>query len=197
MAQVTTLLTYHGNVTEKRATLKQLREHRALDQIVQGTYWTGNGEGKGCAVGCLTHSPNGGHEQFPDRWGVPEQLAYLIDQIFESLSPDEAVEWPVRIMSAIPVGADLSRVWDRFAHWMLIRLLPIAGQAHAEVEAMALLFERAAGGDEPDASDWQEAARAAWAAWAAAAARAAWAASRQKWGHDAADELVRLVKATG
>jgi hypothetical protein len=132
-----TTLTYHGNVSEKKATLKQLRHHRMLDQIVQGMYWEGNGDGRGCAVGCLTHDPNGGHDQFPERWGVPVQLAYLMDQIFEALPKDEAVEWPVRIMSAIPVGRDLSRVYDRFCVWMLRDLVPIAGRNAAASAARA------------------------------------------------------------
>jgi hypothetical protein len=234
-------LTYHDKVSEKRATLKQLRLHRELDQIVQGTYWQGNGAGKGCAVGCLTHDPNGGHDQFPDRWGIPVQIAYLIDQIFESLTVEEAKDWPVRFMSAVPVGADLSRVWDKFCVWMLRDLVPIAGENAAVVEQMAVLFDRAAGGDEPSDTEWteaawaagaaraveaaeaaraaraaeaaraveaaraaeaawaEEAARAAEAAWAAAeaarAAEAAWAAEGNQWAREAADELVRIVKA--
>ena len=59
-------LAYRGTMT-KAATLKQLRDHAKMDQIILGTYWTGNGEGKGCAVGCLTHDSNGGHDQLPVR----------------------------------------------------------------------------------------------------------------------------------
>src|SRR5438309_9192702 len=115
MMSSTMTLTYHGNITEKRATLKQLRQHRKLDQIVRGYgYWSSNGKPKGCAVGCLTHDPAGGHALFPARWGVPVQLAYLIDHLFESLPLEDAPDWPLRIMGAIPVGADLSRIYDRW-----------------------------------------------------------------------------------
>ena len=180
-------LTYHGKVAEKRATLKQLREHRKADEIVQGLYWEPtNGSGRGCAVGCLTHSPGGGHGQFPDRWGVPENIAYLIDHIFESLPEEEAKDWPIRFMSAIPVGADLSRVWDRWCVWMLRRLIERAPVALPEVEVMASLFDRAVAEDEPSATEWRE---------AAGAARAAEAAARNDWARAAADELLRLVKA--
>jgi hypothetical protein len=182
---VSETLTYHDKVSEKKATLKQLRLHRQLDQIVQGTYWEGNGEGKGCAVGCLTHDPHGGHSQFPDRWGIPVQLAYLIDHIFESLAVEESKDWPVRFMSAIPVGKDLSRVWDRFCVWMLKDLVPIAGENIVVLEQMILLFERAIAGDEPNDTEWTW---AAWAAWAAGDA------GRNRWASRAADELVRLVK---
>jgi hypothetical protein len=167
---------YHGSEEEKRATLVQLRHHRELDQIVQGTYWEGNGDGRGCAVGCLTHDPDGGHKEFPERWGIPVQIAWIIDTIFESLPVDEAKDWPATIMSAIPVGADLSRSWDRFAAWMLRDLLPVAGVNTPVVEVMVTLFDRAASGDEPSSTEWSEAAWAAEAAEAARAAEAAWAA---------------------
>ena len=181
---MTTTLAYRGTMT-KPATLKQLRAHRKLDQIVKGTYWQGNGDGRGCAVGCLTHDPSGGHAKFPATWGVPQQIAYLMDQIFESLPLEEAKDWPVRIMSAIAPGADLSGVYDRWALWMLRRLTERApaGTPMAEVEVMASLFERVTSGDAPTDEEW-----------AARAAEAAWAAGRREWGRAAADELVRLVK---
>jgi len=207
MTETTTTLppAYHGEVSQKRATLKQLREHRRLDQIVQGTYWIGNGDGRGCCVGCLTHDPSGGHSLFPDRWGIPVNIAYLMDDLFESLPEEEAKDWPMRIMGAIPIGADLSRTWDRWAAWMLRDLAPIAGANAGVVEVMAHLFEREAGGDEPTTTEWDRAARDAWDAWDARdardawAARAAWAAwaardATNDWARRACDELVRIVK---
>lgn len=200
---------YHGSVAEKKATLAQLRAHRAADQIVKGSYWS---DGKGCAVGCLTHSPDGGHDQFPDRWGIPVQVAYLVDQLFELLPVEVAVEWPVRFMSAVPVGADLSGVWDRWCVWMLSGL--VVDGVDGSVVVMRDLFVRAVAGDEPSVEEWSraawaaeaawaaraaEAARAAWAAraaraaWAEGAAEAAWAAGAA-WAAEACDELVRLVK---
>lgn len=52
-----TLLAYHGSPELKERTLEQLRIHRKLDQIVQGTYWDPLPGGKyvGCAVG-LPHT---------------------------------------------------------------------------------------------------------------------------------------------
>ena len=86
------LIGYHGDAELKRLTLEQLDEHRQLDQIVQGTYWRSeDGEelAKGSAVGCLTHDPSGGHDKFPARWGIPVQMAYLMDAIFEALPTDK------------------------------------------------------------------------------------------------------------
>ena len=137
------------------------------------------------------------------------QIAYLIDQIFESLPLKTAVDWPVRAMSAIPTGADLSGVWDRWCVWMLRRLIAgaPAGADMASVAAMASLFERAVAGDEPTDAEWAaeaaeaawaaeaaRAAEAAWAARAAEAARAAWAAEAARAAEAAANELVRILR---
>ena len=34
----------------------------------------------------------------------------IIDRIHERLSPEEAQEWPTRVVTAIPVGADLTGI---------------------------------------------------------------------------------------
>jgi hypothetical protein len=210
--------------TEPKSDLvARLEEHYRLDQIVQGTYYSG---GKGCAVGCATHDPTGGHHKYPELWGIPPQLAYLEDHIFESLSVEDSKEWPLRFARAIPVGADLSRVWDQWAMWMLRRLIEKSPTALPEVEVMASLFDRACTGDEPSEPEWAEAARSARAAEAARfaeaaraaeaarfaeaaraarsaraaeaarSAEAAEAAARNEWARAAADELVRLLEAS-
>ncbi len=171
-------LAYEGTMT-KEQTLAQLNAHAKADEIVQGQYWHGH---KGCAVGCLTHRPDGGHDIFPDMFGVPVSFAHLIDSLFEGLEPEEAKKWPLRIMSAIPDGKDLEPVIDKFILWTLRDLEPIAGTSLKVVRDMADLYERHINGDEPTETQWREAAwaaraaRAAWAAWAAWAAGAAWAA---------------------
>ena len=200
---------YRGTTMTKAETLAQLAAHRKADEIIQGAYW---GDGHGCAVGCLTHDPSGGHGRFPDLFGVPVQIAYLMDAIFEALPPEQAKDWPMRVMRAIPEGADLSRAWDRWCAWMLTDLATLDSDAQAEVQAMADLFVRAAAGDEPTVEEWDARAaryardardaRDARAAWAARVARAAWAAgdvwvarvARDAWSTRAADELVRIME---
>lgn len=132
MTTATQLTAYHGSPELKAEVLAQLTRHRQLDQIVRGSgYWDGpidannnrnwipgNGywsSGRGCAVGCLTHDPKGGHKQYPTRWGIPIELAWLEDGIFERLPVDDAPHWPIRFMGAIRPGADLSLVWPRTA----------------------------------------------------------------------------------
>lgn len=200
---MTTPLAYHNDPALKERTLAQMRAHRAADQLIRGTYWDGH---RGCAVGCLTHNPRGGHRLFPRRWGIPEVVALLIDHIFEMLWPlDEALAWPERILDAIPVGSDLTMVWPQFAVWLLTEVIPSESGT-----VVAALYQRRIDGADPSATEWQWAARAAWAAtqaaWdqgqnaAAAASLAAWRAIESvPWtGVDtdaaeaAADRLVRL-----
>jgi len=100
---------YHGDPTLKAALLAQMADHRAAERLIKGTYWDWT-IGRGCAVGCLTHDPDGGHEEYPVRWGIPEELAWLEDSIFESLPLEDALAWPERFLAAIEPGADLSGV---------------------------------------------------------------------------------------
>src|SRR5262245_12955032 len=109
-----TMLAYHNRQTDKDAILVQLRAHYEADEIIKGQYWEG---GKGCAVGCTIHS--GAHVEYEPRFGIPQALARLEDTIFEGLPNGTAKEWPIRFMSAIRPGADLSHVSWQFLHWLL------------------------------------------------------------------------------
>ena len=108
------MLAFTGTSVTKLAILKQLRAHAKSDEIVKGQYWKA---GKGCAVGCTIHGSN--HALYESHFGVPQMLARLEDCIFEGLPNAEAKKWPVRFMSAIQPGADLSRVGWQFLHWLL------------------------------------------------------------------------------
>lgn len=120
---------YHGDPQIKTGILKQLEAHRAADQLVKGVYWSA---GKGCAVGCTIHSGN--HMEYEHRFGIPVILARLEDCIFEGLPNDQAMGWPIRFMSAIPVGSDLSLVGWRFLHWLLTDEISISVSDDTEIE---------------------------------------------------------------
>lgn len=115
------MLAYHNDPELKRVTLAKIQAHREADRIIQGTYW-GKLEGafRGCAVGCLLEDPKGGHYRYESEFGIPVQLAWLEDGIFESLPVEDSRVWPERFMDAITVGADLSGVWPRFATWLMV-----------------------------------------------------------------------------
>jgi hypothetical protein len=108
------MLAYQGDQNIKTDILNQLRAHAKADEIVKGQYWEGD---KGCAVGCTIYSSN--HAEYEPRFGIPQMLARLENAIFEGLPNAKAKEWPVRFMSAVPVGADLSLVGWKFLHWLL------------------------------------------------------------------------------
>ena len=96
------MLTFHGSHELKDQRIAQVRAHRLADQLVKGVYWE---DGKGCAVGCTIHS--GRHEDYETELGIPVELAFLEDSIFESLPNGKALMWPEQFLESIPVGVDL------------------------------------------------------------------------------------------
>ena len=185
------MVSYHGSQELKTRFTAHVERHRQLDQIAQGTYGTERGgKWRGCAVGCSLRSldeiegrtlrvDNNDHADLAERLGIPLVLARLEDRIFEGLAPEEAKLWPTLFARAIPVGADMSLVWPRFAHWMLsdgtsgvIRFAKI-DQTKAAVSRVAELFAEQIAGGKVSAARWSAAA----ARWSAAAAVARWSAA--------------------
>ena len=113
---------FHNDQAIKDKYLARVRAHRAADELIRGTGWDGH---RGCAIGCTLERYE--HARYPIELGVPEQIAYLEDHLFERLPLDAAMAWPERVLSAIRVGADLSRVWPEFAIWMLTGVIQYAG----------------------------------------------------------------------
>lgn len=178
------MIAYHNDSKIKSNILRVLRAHYDHDDFVKGIYWQ---NGKGCAVGCTIQS--GRHIEYESRFGIPVALARLEDSIFEGLPNEQAKEWPLRFMNAIPVGADLSKVQWKFLHWLLTDEKvnpgindPIVADAVAQC---ASLMQQYANGcmDESSAESarsaarasaaWASAESAAWSAWSARSARSA------------------------
>ena len=105
---------FHNNPLIKEEYTNRLKDHYAADEIIKGTYWQ---KGKGCAVVCTVHSSN--HLSYETQLGIPQVLAKLQDEIFEGLPNELAKEFPLQFLSAINVGADLLKVWNYFAIWLL------------------------------------------------------------------------------
>ena len=147
------LRAFHGDANLKRRLLREIQKHAKADAIVKGSY----GDAllslaagfKGCAVGCALHSlnmiegetrPVGDHSRFPVELGIPIELAYHIDTIFENLPDAESQTWPHRVMAAIPPGADLAGVMPALLQWMILD--PKEGfiaQAKPEFHALSLI----------------------------------------------------------
>ncbi len=188
------MLSYQNDAGLKARFVGHVERHRKEDAFLRGTYGKMHGvQFKGCAVGCSIRSldeiegrplrlDNGNHEDLASRLGIPLVLAHLEDRIFEGLPQAEAMLWPTLFAQAIPVGKDLSLVWPKFAHWMLVD--PTAGvirfvkndRTKAAIEGVAALFARQVNGGEVSLEEWRTARSAAAAyAYAAAAAAAAYA----------------------
>lgn len=108
------LLAFHNDPKIKEKYLKRVVEHRISDEIVKGIYWQ---DGKGCAVGCTVETSMDAHAAMEKELGIPEELAYLEDYLFEEMPNDKAKLWPEKFLSAINPGADLSLVIPKFIVW--------------------------------------------------------------------------------
>lgn len=199
------MLAYHGDAVLKDKLVAKIFAHRQADEIAQGAYVKKNGRTTYCAVGCLLEDPEGGHRRYESEFGIPAQLAHLEDSIFEALPEEAAKLWPERFMGAIPVGADLSKVWPNLAVWLMVdEKWGLVNTTEAEdvkavCERIADAYTRIAAGDaisDLEAEEITNAARAAWAAWDAWATNAAWAARAARAARDAWDARAAFVEAS-
>lgn len=123
------MLAFNGDAKLKTDLIAEVIKHRLADQIVAGTYGDiEDNKFKGCAVGCTLHSygllqgreiDTADHSVY-EEFGIPSILARLQDSIFEGLPQELRVTWPERFYQAISEGADLTKVWPKFAIWLLI-----------------------------------------------------------------------------
>lgn len=98
--------------------LSLARRHQKMDHYAKGLYWDATAR-RGCAVGCWSQDPYGGHESLARDMGVPEPLLRLADGIFEALPEPDYKAWPQRFAKAIPTGAELKPVGSKFLRWMV------------------------------------------------------------------------------
>ena len=110
----TKLRAFHGDEKIKEKYLARVKEHARLDNIIKGQYWQ---YGKGCAVGCTIQCDS--HLAYEIELGIPSVIARLEDIIFEKMNNNKAKTFPVKFLSSINTGADLSLVWPKFVVWLL------------------------------------------------------------------------------
>ena len=207
------MLSFHGDKKVKAQHIARLKAHYKADEIIQGTYWE---NGKGCDTGCSFHSND--HSLWATELGIPEQIGYLRDKIFEGLPAKDAKEFPLQCSLATPVGVDLDHVWRKFMIWLLTdKKEGVIKYANTEaikkcINDVSKLYADSLVRD-VSSDKWAAAGAAAWAArdaardaWAAGAAGAAWAAeaaeaagaawaARDAYYIRAADKLIELIKA--
>jgi hypothetical protein len=131
---------WHGDPELKERVVERMRQHRAADAFIQGSYQQLDIElplgYRGCAIGCLLDKrpeliadlisddadDNRWHAAVQHEFGIPFDLAEQIDQTFEYFTDGEdphgrASDFAVAVVEAIPVGADLSGVATAFDDW--------------------------------------------------------------------------------
>ena len=203
------LIAFHNDKKLKAAMLKEIDWHAAQDMIVKGSYGDNctNGDFRGCAIGCSIHSlariqkrklNTADHWLFESELGIPVEIAYLVDGLFEALPDAESQALPRRVIAAIRPGADLLMVIPQFLLWTLSdpKIGSITDAVHEDtkifVNAVIALFGEWVRTQERPAND-SPLARAAWDAWDARAARDAWAA-RDARNKAATDKLIELLE---
>jgi hypothetical protein len=112
------LLAYHGRAQLKEHYLGKAEFHEWADAFEKGLYWDPQRR-RGCAVGCWSHDPYGGHGALAQAMGVPEALLRLADGLFEALPDPDYKGWPGRFAQAVEPGADLGGVWAQLLQWLL------------------------------------------------------------------------------
>lgn len=208
------LIAYNNDPKLKARFIEEITKHEKADAIVRRIYGKGDGENwKGCAIGCSLKSMNtilgkdentSLHIRYEDELGIPLILARLEDTFFEEMSIEKSKTWPRIFAEAIPVGADLSKVWPKLAKWMLadetdgvIRFAngrqDVIDTIKGVTNVLDMFLE-----DEPDMKEIESAAYSvarlsASSAWSAAEA-AAWSAARSAAYDRMADKLVELLK---
>ena len=150
----------------------EVAAHIAADAVIQGTYWK---EGRGCFIGCLTHSVKA--EAVTHKFGMPLPLVRIAEHIFESLPAADAKAFFAAVPEAIGAdGKDLSKLHWLFLADMLRHLPPQTGSVKAAIyRVIDGMDELSIGEDWPGAFAAADAARAA--AFAAKSADAAYAAA--------------------
>jgi hypothetical protein len=145
---------FHNNPTIKAQHLARLGAQHAAGEIVQNQF------------DCSNNVP------YELELGIPWNVAWLQDDIFETLPEHFAPAFVLRFLEVIPVGTDLSGVYDQWCLWMLTNpihgLVPISDKP--SVKQMGELFARAVAGDPPTPKAWASTANLAWATWEARAA---------------------------
>jgi hypothetical protein len=155
-----TMVAFHGKEDIKTKYVERVRKHQELDEIIQGKYWE---DGKGCAVGCTIQGSD--HMRYEVELGIPQDIAYLEDVIFEGLSNAAAKEFPLRFLQAIKTGADLSIVIAKFMVWQFeddklglknIEEVKADKEVYGFCEEVVALYKRVIAGDKPTKNEFHK-----------------------------------------
>lgn len=151
-------------LTKNIATMKaEVAAHIAADAVTQGRYWGPANNaigGRGCFIGCLSHSNDA--SAVTERFGLPLPMVQIAECIFESLSDADARAFFLEVPEAIGSdGRDLSRTHWAFLADLLRHLPQQSGHVKVAVDAVIEGMDFLVRGQEWSAADAADAARAA------------------------------------
>lgn len=154
------LTAFHNDMSTRQLRVERVLAHQLAQEIVQGTSWREEARG---AVGCTLESNQ--HGLYEEELGIPRQLAYLEDRIFEGLPAREARAFPFAFLTSIAVGADLELVLAHFMVWLLTDVdrgvIRFAGRQGQAISAVAALYQRVIAGETVTTEEWLGALAAA------------------------------------
>jgi len=159
----------------QRKFIRRLEEHSKLDEIIKGQYWE---DGKGCAVGCTIHSDT--HNCYEIELGIPEWVARLEDSLFEGMPNEQAKEFPLKLLKAVPLGfSNWQHIYHQLCIFMLEDICKNTDNKLVQKAVCDIITLHKT--ESKDVSAWSAAESAAWsaaesAAWSAAES-AAWSAA--------------------
>jgi len=137
---------FAGSHEIKRDLISRVRSYKATETLTDHVPWEDLKEPSGrLRVGAYKWS------NYPAELGIPDNLAYIQECLFEGMPFNQSMELPERFLSSIPVGADLSLAWSRFAVW----LFEVELERYATSKPVAALYSRRIAGDEPSDDDWR------------------------------------------
>ena len=133
-------------------------KHREAGKMVRGIFWE---KGRGCAIGCTIHGYD--HESYENELGMPAWLAHVKSNMFECMSDERHLDFPVLFLDSIPVGFDdWDSVYHDFCAFILRDICRYDGTEHPELAAamdsVVRLYDE---WSEADGGDWAEAAEEA------------------------------------
>lgn len=108
------LIAYHGKKEIKIKYVNRMKDHIKKDELIHGEGWN---KGKGCAIGCTLNRYD--HHCYQNELGLPEWLARMEDEIFEGMSLKKSMTFPLELLEAIPIGANLDKVYHKFCKFIL------------------------------------------------------------------------------
>ena len=112
----------------KQLWITVMQGHQDADRLSQGNWWD-NGDQKGCFFGCAMQTENNPLQKAIKAMQLPAWLVHLAEAIFEGLSKDDALLFPVQLLQAIPTNTDISEVIHIIA---VERLEPLIRESNSD-----------------------------------------------------------------